>query len=86
MPIDLGYLMELSGYDGPVKNFPAKLKAAMEELVVAAPEVVQGYSINSATRKSKAWTIHVQLGAEKRTFQRPAPMPALSGASFKVAL
>ena len=86
IPIDLAYLMELSGYDGAVKNFPARLKAAMEELVSAAPEVVQGYSINSTTRSGQAWTIQVQLGEEKRARHRPAPMPTLSKASLKVAL
>ena len=86
LPIDLAYLMELSGYDGAVKNFPAKLKAAMEELVLAAPEVVQGYSINSATRSGQDWIILAQLGEEKRARHRPAPMPTISKASFKVAL
>lgn len=86
MPIDLGYLIELSGYDGAVKNFPAKLKLAMDELVKAAPEVVQGYTINSDTRSSQDWIITVQLGEEKRTFQSAAPMPVVSKAFLKVAL
>lgn len=84
--MDLGYLMELSGYEGPPKNFPAKLRVAMNELVKAAPEVASGYSITKPTRSCKSWILDVNLGSEKRAFLPAKTLPSGAKPSGKVAL
>lgn len=74
-PIHLGYLIGLCGYEGATKNFPGKLKAAMDELVAAAPGVVASYAIQKPTRRFEDWLLEAQVGIEKRSYQQPASLP-----------
>ncbi len=85
-PIDLGYLMKLCGYDGPAKNFPAKVRAAMDELLKAAPAVVDSYVIREPTRRFEDWVLEVQIGIEKRSYQQPAALPRPTRKERKAAL
>ena len=74
-PIHLDYLMELCGYEGVARNFPSKLKEAMDELVKTAPEVVASYAIHKPTRRFEKWQLEAQIGEEKRSYQQPSSMP-----------
>jgi hypothetical protein len=66
--MDLLYLRELCGYDGSPKNFPSKLRAAMEALIKAAPTLVASFEFDDAARCSDAWMLHVVLGSETPSF------------------
>lgn len=75
LPIHLGYLMDLCGYDGESRNFPGQLKAAMDELVSIAPGVAASYDIQRPTRRFEDWILTVQIGGDTRQFQRRASLP-----------
>lgn len=69
--MDLLYLRSLCGYDGPARNFPAKLDLAMKSLVAEAPTLVEAFEIERTGRNSDSWKLRVTLGSE-----RPAFLPA----------
>lgn len=85
-PIDLGYLMGLCGYDGPPKNFPARVRTAMDELVAAAPGVVEAYAIVQPTKRAEDWVLEARIGPEKRAYQQPAALPSATRRTGKAAL
>lgn len=85
-PIDLGYLMALCGYDGPPKNFPARLRTAMDELVAAAPGVVEAYVIVQPTKRAEDWILEARIGAEKRAYQQPGSLPSMTRRTGRAAL
>jgi len=66
--MDLLYLRELCGYDGSAKNFPGKLRAAMQALVDAAPSLVASFELEEGSRCSDGWKLRVVLGTEKPSF------------------
>lgn len=66
--MDLLYLRELCGYDGSPKNFPGKLRAAMQAVVQAAPGMVASFEIDDATRNSDSWILRVTLGDQEPSF------------------
>ena len=66
--MDLQYLRELCGHDGTTRNFPAKLRSALEELVRAAPTLVASFEIDRSSRSSDTWKLRVVLGSEKPAF------------------
>jgi hypothetical protein len=66
--MDLLYLRSLCGYDGPARNFPAKLELAMKSLVAAAPTLVETFEIERIGRNSDSWKLRVALGSEKPAF------------------
>jgi len=66
--MDLLYLRELCGYDGSPRNFPSKLRSAMDALVAAAPGLVASFEIDETGRCSDGWKLRVVLGHEKPSF------------------
>jgi hypothetical protein len=85
--MDLLYLRDLCGYDGPARNFPRKLEEAMRDLVEIAPELVASFRIDAIGRCSDAWKLRVVFGTETPSFIPPKRIPsgAQSGRG-KVAL
>lgn len=77
--MDLFYLRGLCGYDGPERNFPGKLRGAMESLVEIAPELVASFEIDDADRCSDSWKLTVAFGAEMPSFRPAQPIPQPSG-------
>lgn len=79
--IDLLYLRGLCGYDGPERNFPGKLRGAMESLVETAPELIASFEIADTDRCSDSWKLTVAFGAEKPSFlpAQHLPQPAGNG-------
>jgi hypothetical protein len=69
--LDVGYLRSLCGYDGPVKNFPAKLRQAMAELANKVPELVASFEIVRSGRNSDGWKLRIVRGNEKPEFSMP---------------
>jgi hypothetical protein len=74
--IDFGYLRSLCGYDGPKRNFPARLRSAMSELVQLAPELMAGFEIQNVGRDSDGWKLKVLRGPEQPEFTMPRPNEA----------
>lgn len=66
--MDLLYLRELCGYDGTPRNFPNKLRCAMQALIAAAPELIASFEIDKKGRCSDSWMLRVVLGSEKPSF------------------
>lgn len=69
--LDVGYMRTLCGYDGPAKNFPAKLRQAMAELASKVPELVASFEIVRNGRNSDGWKLRIARGAEKPEFTMP---------------
>jgi hypothetical protein len=74
--IDLHYLRELCGYDGSPRNFPGRLRSAMDALVAAAPGLVVAFEIEETGRCSDGWLLRVRLGNEKPSFLQAERLPA----------
>lgn len=66
--MDLRYLRELCGYDGTPRNFPGKLRIALDELVKAAPTLVASFEIDRSSRSSDNWKLRVVLGSDSPAF------------------
>jgi hypothetical protein len=66
--MDLLYLRGLCGYEGPARNFPAKLMLAMKSLMAAAPMLIESFEIDRTGRNSDSWKLRVALGSEKPSF------------------
>lgn len=66
--MDLQYLRELCGYDGTPRNFPGKLRIALDELVKAAPTLVASFEIDRSSRSSDNWKLRVVLGSDSPAF------------------
>lgn len=73
--MDLLYLRELCGYDGSPRNFPGRLRSAMEALVAAAPGLVASFEIEDTGRCSDGWKLRVVLGHEKPSFLQAERIP-----------
>lgn len=69
--LDLGYLRSLCGYDGPKRNFAAKLRSAMAELATRAPELVAAFEVEQSGRNSDGWKLKVVRGPELPEFTMP---------------
>lgn len=69
--MDLGYLRGLCGYDGAKRNFPAKLRAAMEELSKKLPDVIASFAIDRIGKDGDTWMLKVTKGPEKPEFVMP---------------
>lgn len=66
--MDLLYLRALCGYEGVPRNFPGKLRSAMQELIEVAPSLVSSFEIEETGRCSNSWKLKVVLGEEKPSF------------------
>lgn len=87
--MDLKYLRDLCGYDGSPRNFPGKLRAAMQSLVEAAPCLVVSFQVDEGARSSDSWKLRVELGSEKPSFlpaTTVAPPPKGESGRGRVAL
>lgn len=71
MEMDLAYIKGLCGYDGVARNFPSKLRAAMDEIVEKAPELVSSYEIIEGQRNSDKWKLSIVKGSDKPSFAMP---------------
>ena len=69
--MDLGYLRGLCGYDGAKRNFPAKLRAAMEELSKDVPDVIASFTIDRIGKDGDSWMLKIIRGPEKPEFVMP---------------
>lgn len=69
--LDFGYLRGLCGYDGPKRNFPARLRVAMAELTKFAPELMAGFEIVKSGRDSDGWKLKAIKGPEQPEFTMP---------------
>lgn len=78
--VDLKYLRGLCGYDGVARNFPTKLREAMDELTNAAPSLIESYSVIDTTRSSDAWKLLVVFGSETPEFLPPGRVPTVVAA------
>ncbi len=83
--LDVGYLRNLCGYDGPAKNFPAKLRQAMAELIKEVPELVASFEIVRSGRNSDGWKLRIVRGAEKPEFSMPKATSRAGASSGKRA-
>ena len=81
--LDVGYLRSLCGYDGPAKNYPAKLRQAMAELASKVPELVASFEIVRCGRNSDGWKLRIVRGAEKPEFTMPTSTARTGAASGK---
>ncbi len=70
VPLDLtlDYVIALCGYEGAPRNFPGKLRAAMEALTTAAPNLVSSFEIIQTGRCSDSWRLSVTFGEETPSF------------------
>lgn len=66
--MDLLYLRGLCGYEGPSRNFPGKLKLAMQSLMHFAPTLIASFTIDRTGRCSDGWKLRVVLGSDKPAF------------------
>ena len=73
---DLCYLRELSGFTGRQKDFPVKLKQALDELGEAIPSLVAGHDIQKTGKSSDEWRVVVHRGDEKPQFLLPKLAPS----------
>jgi hypothetical protein len=73
---DLCYLRELSGFTGRQKDFPVKLKQALDELGQSIPSLVAGHEIQKIGKSSDEWRVLVQRGDEKPQFLLPRLAPS----------
>ena len=69
--LTLGYLRELSGFEGQARRFPALLSAALAELQALAPELLARVEIDRARRSGDLWTLTWKRGAEKANYSMP---------------
>lgn len=63
--LTMGYLRKLSGYDGQSRRFPAQLTAALQEIQMAAPELLAAFEIDRSRKSSDLWILRWTRGAEK---------------------
>lgn len=73
--LDVGYLRNLCGYEGVARNFPGKLREAMETLMEAAPGLVASFVLDKSARDSESWKLKVEFGAEKPSFLKAETIP-----------
>lgn len=81
--LDIGYLRTLCGYDGTAKNFPAKLRRAMAEMVAKVPDLIASFEIIRCGRNSDGWKLRIVRGNEKPEFTMPKAVSKASGPSNK---
>ena len=72
---DICYLRELSGFTGRQKDFPTKLKLALEELKNNIPGLVANFDIQKTGKNSDDWKVIVHRGDEKPQFLLPKLAP-----------
>ncbi len=65
----LPHLRGHCGYADEARHFPADLRVAMEELATNCPELVASWSIDDSRKKSEAWKLSIERGAD-----RPSPL------------
>ena len=62
------YLHDLSGYSGPLRNFPKALREALGELVRSVPSLVKSFEIVDKSKFSDDWIVKLSRGPEKAQF------------------
>jgi hypothetical protein len=72
LDMDLEYLRELSGYEGPKRNFPMRLRLAMKELAQSAPNLILSFTIHENGKDSAKWMLSVVRGTETAQYKQPA--------------
>lgn len=70
----LRHLRELCGYADEARHFPADLRAAMEELASNCPELVASWSMDESSKKSEAWKLSIERGADRPSALFPPSM------------
>jgi len=76
IPLTLGYLRELCGFDNEKRRFPGRLRAAMEILKDCAPAVIEGYGIEGSGKDSDLWRLVTVRGPEAVLASHPKPASA----------
>ena len=79
--MDLKYLRGLAGYDGPKRNFPMRLRAALTDIEQSAPQLIKSFAVEEKGRDSDRWTLRVERGIETAQYKQPAKSlaPSRSG-------
>lgn len=70
---DLVYLRDLSGFTGRNKDFPLKLKKALQELKDSVPTLVADFKMDESSKSSENWSVMIVRGDEKPHFTIPRP-------------
>lgn len=78
--LGMGYLRGLCGHPGAARRFPAAIRSALAEIAVAAPRMVQTFSIERGTLKGETWKLHIVRGEESPAFEMPKARAAPSKA------
>ena len=61
--LTVGYLRDISGFQGPARQFPSRLRSALDELVSMSTPLITGYRLTKGTRSSDSWTLLLDRSA-----------------------
>lgn len=61
--LTVGYLREISGFQGPARQFPSRLRDALDELVSMSTPLITGHRFTKGTRSSDTWTLLLDRSA-----------------------